>query len=356
MGTLYDCLLPKKYLALYIMIILGQSYASVTPMQADREVYDYLEQHLSCSINVLYIAGTKVRNLTIKEFVKHGYTCCKKAKRGDIVFGWGADVCIFAWFFSKLFGKKGIKFFSQNLIVNGENMGLKQRIRFWLYKLALGSANFEASVNSPQLIDFYSKMFDCNANKLHLVYDAMEITKWNLNILKTENCDDKYVFFGGKAFRDVNTFVKIAKLLPEVNFRAVVLQRMITQEMRETGNIEILHDLSIEEFYGELANASVCCIPLNALVPCGVSVMQQAMLMGVPIVSTETPSMRTIIPNDEHGFLLSRGDAEGMAARVKQLLTDKSLQERVSAHAKEYMKNFTYEEVAKQLCVVLNTL
>lgn len=165
-----------------------------------------------------------------------------------------------------------------------------------------------------------------------------------------------YVFFGGKAFRDIKTFIKIVKLLPAVQFKAVILKNMIMPEMNNLNNLEVYHDLNTEEFYNILNDASVCCIPLKASIPCGLFVMQHAILMNVPIVATDTMSMRTIIPDDTHGFLLPRGDAEGMAEKIELILRDDKIRKVITYNAKENMKNMTPDAVGKQICDVLDEI
>ena len=252
-------------------------------------------------------------------------------------------------------GGKKLTFINQNLICNPEGKGIKQRARVWLVRWALHSKNFQVTVNSPALVDFYAKVFHCDKKKFHVVYDSMSLDEKEKQMVRDRQPEDEpYVFFGGKAFRDVDTFLKIVKLLPDVKFKAVVLKRMMTPEMENLKNLEVYHDIEATEFYKILNNASVCCIPLKASVPCGVGVMQHAILMNIPIVSTETMSMRTIVPDDEHGFLLPRGDAKGMAQKIELLLQDQRLCQAVTAKAKKNMENMTPEAVGKQICDVLD--
>lgn len=246
-------------------------------------------------------------------------------------------------------------FVNQNLICNPEGKRLKQRLRIWLTRWALHCKNYQVTVNSPALVDFYAEVFKCSKDKFYVVYDSMSLSEEEeLMVCNRQPGDEPYVFFGGKAFRDVKTFLKIVKLLPKVKFKAVVLKSMMVPEMDSLKNLEVFHDITPTEFYQILNNASVCCISLAASVPCGVGVMQHAILMDIPIVSTETMSMRTIIPDDEHGYLLPRGDAQGMAQKIEILLQDNNLCQTITAKAKKNMENMTPEAVAKQICNVLD--
>lgn len=226
-----------------------------------------------------------------------------------------------------------------------------------LYKWALNRKCFFATVNSEALIDYYNSYFKCGKEKFFLVYDAMTLTsEESMTICRRDTYREPYIFFGGKAFRDVDTFCKIVKLLPKIRFKAVILKAMITPEMKNLKNLEVLHDIDRDKFNNILCNASLCCIPLSATIPCGLSVMQKAMLMGIPIISTDTPSMKTIIPNDDYGFLLSRGDSKGMASKIITLLNNKELYDKIVENGHKRMMKFSPENVGKQLIDVLDNL
>jgi hypothetical protein len=89
------------------------------------------------------------------------------------MFGWGGDLCLYAWL-RGIFGVKKVKYLSQNLIFNPEDTSLKQRIRGLLYRIAFKSKNFFATVNSPELKEFYAKTFHCSKDKFYTVLDAMD--------------------------------------------------------------------------------------------------------------------------------------------------------------------------------------
>ena len=325
-------------------------------MGADEGVTTYVCKEF-CNmggVKIIDIYAPKVRNLSLKEVVKQGFKCYKSAAPGDLIFGWGADVALYAWLRSRL-GRKRCMFLSQNLIVPPieENRGIKKRVRFLMYKMALKSKNFYVTVNSPQLIDFYSSMFDCSRDKFKLVYDAMRLNEKMEDDVKNRDGNDMYVFCGGKAHRDVDTFVKIVKAMPEVKFKVIFLKSMLTDEMFKLPNLDVLHDVEIDKFYEVLSGASLCCIPLKSEAPCGIYVMQHAILMGIPIISTETRSMRAIVPNDEYGYLLKRGDVDGMVSRLRLLLADKNIYKSIAENAKANMVNFTPLSVSKQLITAM---
>lgn len=242
------------------------------------------------------------------------------------------------------------KYYSQNLIFHEEYKGsMKSRFVYWLYKKALHSKNFAMTVNSEQLVDYYANMFMCSRDKFTVVYDGMDLKENEKNMVKLPD-SRSYVFGGGKAHRDIKTFMEIVKSLPNVHFKCVFLKESILPEMYELKNLEVYTNVPKNEFYKILNNATVCCIPLKSKAPCGLYVMQHTILLNIPIVSTETFSMRTIIPNDDCGYLMPMDDIQGMSEKVQMLMDNEVMRNKLTGNALANFDKFSPKKVGKQLC------
>ena len=193
------------------------------------------------------------------------------------------------------------------------------------------------------------KMFNCSKNKFALVYDSLCLNEDEMKIKRHENISS-YVFCGGKSGRDVDTFIKVVKMLPNINFKCVFKKDMITCEMFNIPNLEIYTDIPKKQFYDILSNATVCCIPLNSKAPCGLYVMQHAILMGIPIISTDTFSMKVLIPNDDCGYLCPMGDYITIKKKIQLLMNDNNLRKEISTNAINNFDKFDPINVGKQLC------
>ena len=325
-------------------MILIQSYTAPSEMHP-KSLFEKFDD-----IKVVFSKSDVPGALGIKKILWLALKSNLVSKRGELIFGWGGPVALYAWAIGNLLCLKR-KYYSQNLIFREESKAsLKGKFVYWLYKKALQSKNFAMTVNSEQLVDYYSNMFGCHKDRFSVVYDGMSLNEDEQNMRKNPQ-SQPYVFGGGgKAARDIKSFMEIVKALPDVHFKCVFLREAVVPEMYELKNLEVYTDVPKKEFYEILNNATVCCIPLKSKAPCGLYVMQHAILLNIPIVSTETFSMRTIVPNDECGYLMPMGDVKGMAEKVRILIDDKDLRKRLSHNALLNFDKFSPENVGKQLC------
>ena len=333
-------------------MILIQSYSSPTVMSADYGVYEVLKEHYP-EMRTIWYQTPKVSDCRIKKILTMALKSNLMSRRGDTILNWGGDSGVYAWAIGRLLGLNR-KYYSQNLIFREfTHLGLKGKVRYWLYKKALHSDNFAMTVNSEPLIEFYAKMFGCSKVKFTLVYDNRSLDESDTQT-KRDTTAEPYVFCGGKAARDVEAFVDIVKRMPNVQFKCVFSKEMLIEGIEMLPNLEVYSNLSSEDFYRIANNATVCCIPLKSMAPCGLYVMQHMVLMGIPIVSTETPSMRTVIPDDNCGYLLPMGDVDAMSRRVQELLDNENLRQRMAEKALASFDKFTPKSVGKQLCKAID--
>lgn len=339
-------------------MILLQSYSSPSELSEDKGVYKVLKENFP-ELKVIYKKDSRINSLRTKDFLKMALKVNSIKDDDNIIFGWGADACLYAWLFGVFtFRKKN--YLSQNLIVRenvSQKKGFINSLRFYLYKAALKSKNFYVTVNSEGLINYYTNIFKCKPDKFFVVYDSMSLgtpDKPHNTIANQQQSD--YVFCGGKSCRDIKTFTQIVIDNPDINFVCVFPEKMLTSKLKSLKNLKAFSDIPKEEFDNLLDNALICCIPLNSNAPCGLFVMQRAVLNSIPIVSSETFSMKTLIPNDNYGFLFPIGDSAGMTKAIRLLYASKEIRERISINAKKNFYKFEPHNVGKVLCSVIKKL
>ncbi len=137
------------------------------------------------------------------------------------------------------------------------------------------------------------------------------------------------------------------KIIGEGSERPVLerLAKSLGTDVNFIGKIE-----KHENVLKELKAASIFVLPSNRE-SFGITILE-AMLSGVPVISTATEGPRDHIKNGETGFLVKIGDHEELAERITELLTDKKLNSKLSANGREYAKLHDWENIAKNVAAV----
>lgn len=98
------------------------------------------------------------------------------------------------------------------------------------------------------------------------------------------------------------------------------------------GNIELLGWVGGEQKNALLATAEVYVLPsYNEGLPMSVL---EAMAAGMPVVSTPVGGIPEAVTDGVEGYLVAAGDIDGLAGRLRQLLSDPGLSERMGAAAR----------------------
>jgi glycosyltransferase involved in cell wall biosynthesis len=80
----------------------------------------------------------------------------------------------------------------------------------------------------------------------------------------------------------------------------------------------------------------------------------EAMACGVPVITT--PNCGSVVRDGVDGFIVPIRDAETLAERMEQLLTDDRLRNQMSRNAKERAKEFTWDQYCDRLLAALKEL
>jgi glycosyltransferase involved in cell wall biosynthesis len=73
------------------------------------------------------------------------------------------------------------------------------------------------------------------------------------------------------------------------------------------------------------------------------------MACGTPVVASETGGLAFLVRDGETGFHVPTGDPEALAERLRQLLGDELLRERLGRQAAEYAKRYSWPLMAEQI-------
>ena len=73
----------------------------------------------------------------------------------------------------------------------------------------------------------------------------------------------------------------------------------------------------------------------------------EAMMLGLPCISTDYPGADELIRHRENGILVPRGDTERLCEAIRQILTDADIREKLSKQARETSEAYKKEAVLK---------
>jgi glycosyltransferase involved in cell wall biosynthesis/cellulose synthase/poly-beta-1,6-N-acetylglucosamine synthase-like glycosyltransferase/O-antigen/teichoic acid export membrane protein len=84
----------------------------------------------------------------------------------------------------------------------------------------------------------------------------------------------------------------------------------------------------------------------------GISVIE-ANASGTPVVASNVPGLRDSVSNPHSGYLVEYGDVRAFEHRLKLLINDHDLRERLSKESIEWAKNFTWESSTEKMLNIL---
>jgi len=166
---------------------------------------------------------------------------------------------------------------------------------------------------------------------------------------------NKYLISVGRLIKrkDYATLLKALTLLDEnieviligdgpekYNLSTLAIQYGIHHRLHFTGFI------SEEQKYQYLGNADV--YVLSSLHEGFGIVLQEAMQVGLPIVSTNNGGQVDIVKDGENGFLVEVGDADAIASKINQLLSDPKLYLKIKVNNLIKIAQFSTDNICNQ--------
>ena len=191
-----------------------------------------------------------------------------------------------------------------------------------------------------------------------MIYNPIDIAKVE-RMGNEKNVDNKRftIVMTGRLTPPKKTerFVLLAKRFKDIGRSDILFQWIGDGELRSTMEQQI-HDLEVEDMvqilgfkrnpfpYVKSADMMFCCSGYEGfcLAIC------EAMVLGVPVVSTKTSGPIEIIDNDKYGILCDH-DEESMFNAVLTMVNDADLRRHYAMVGKERVKKYAAEECMKQI-------
>jgi len=117
----------------------------------------------------------------------------------------------------------------------------------------------------------------------------------------------------------------------------------LAKQLNIQDNVHLLGFLPEEKKFQYLSNSDIYILS-SVHEGLGV-VLQEAMQVGLPILSTNNGGQTDIVKEGENGFLVNFGDVAGLGDKINLLMKDKSLKRRLSANNKESINQFNINKI-----------
>lgn len=225
----------------------------------------------------------------------------KQSHCNDMIVCWYDFQGVLCYWLSRLTFKRR-KIVCINLLLKDKE-SMKNKVVAWLYKKALNSKYFVASVTSVEYGNHLKKRLGVDKD-LILLHDVFhEDYKVNGGVKVHPNT----VFCGGRNGRDWKFMIEVAKVMPHVLFHLVMPKVTYDEYQHELpSNVVAMYNISMEDFMKEMCSCEIVALPLDTEAPAGLIVLFQAAANMKYIITTDTMTTREylsdgrscLLPND----------------------------------------------------------
>jgi glycosyltransferase involved in cell wall biosynthesis len=189
-------------------------------------------------------------------------------------------------------------------------------------------------------------------SKTDVVYAGIDLDKFNPNVDGTEfrkkheigNDEIVVSLLGLVLKRKIDTFIKCLvhlNLKPEKDVKVLIggvgedysyLESMIQKhDLQFVNLLGFVPDAELPQFY---AATDIFVVAQNTLVECMGQSMKEAMACGVSVVGSNIGGVPEAISDNETGLLFVPDNPEDLAKKIKILIDDKDLRERIGRNAR----------------------
>lgn len=206
-------------------------------------------------------------------------------------------------------------------------------------------------VSASQEVEAYAKRFNLPKSLFKFIH-------FHTNIIKPKmfRSPNGYVLSAGRTGRDFHTLVEAATALP-MRF-VIISDQQSAKGINLPDNVSLFVDIPREEYLQFVMDCSFVVVSLQNLVKStGQVVILEAMAYGKPVVATDTVGTRDYIQSGVNGILVPPNNPVSLKKAIRQLVTDRSLQEKLSQNALNFVKeNCTFDIYVKKILDAVEAL
>lgn len=249
----------------------------------------------------------KARMITLEQCRK----AMKQTEADDIIFCWTQ----WAGLFMNLISRRRRKIISYNWLTPEAGMWTR-----WIYTKALRNKQLAVVINcqenGTELLRAYRVQDQGNIFYIPDVYDDGERFQHPCFI---RNKNKRYCFMGGRANRDWELFMHTAALCPEIQFLGAAVKSDWKDTLEIPCNVEMVYDITPEEYYVKLENAFLAIFPLKENKVSGLINIVKAVQLGKIVLVTNLPATRMYYPGECIDLLIQKGNVAEMAEAVQKV-------------------------------------
>ena len=300
----------------------------------DKKRVSFISEQTSKKIKEVY--SPKCKRLFIG-WLKGCLTVLGLSHHNDTIVCWYDFQAVLCYWLAKLSFRQR-KIVCINLLLK-DKASAKNKVVAWLYKKALKSKLFVASVTSVEYGIHLKKRLGIN-KELFLLHDVFhEDYKVNASLDVCPNT----VFCGGRNGRDWKFMIEVAKVMPHVQFHLVMPKVTYDEYQHELpSNVVARYNISMEDFMKEMCSCEIVALPLDTEAPAGLIVLFQAAANMKYIITTNTMTTREYL-SDGRGCLLPN-DVDVW----KKVITERIGNEKGNKEASAKLLNFLQTECSEE--------
>lgn len=261
----------------------------------DKNSLSFISKIIHKEIREVY---SSKENKLVLGWIKGCLCVLRQSYRNDTIVCWYDFQAVLCYWLAKLSFRQR-KIVCINLLLK-DKATAKNKFVAWLYKKALKSKHFVASVTSVEYGKHLKNRLGIDKD-LFLLHDVFhEDYKVNASLDVCPNT----VFCGGRNGRDWKFMIEVAKAMPHVQFHLVMPKVTYDEYQHELpSNVVAKYNISMEDFMKEMCSCEIVALPLNTEAPAGLIVLFQAAANMKYIITTDTMTTREYL-SDGRGCLL----------------------------------------------------
>lgn len=254
-------------------------------------------------------------------------------------------------FLNSLLKRKKCRHYVNEFITSEKSKGLYHYLKFLFLRFSLSSVHC-IMCSSKQEIEYYKSVLRLKNTKFRFVPLA---TNPKFIEIKPNFVGD-YIISAGRTGRDYKTLLDAVKNLP---LRLVLVTDYFNLTRKPLPkNVEVKHNIPLNELIGLTASAKFAVLPLQDLsISVGQSVLLEAMALGKAVIATRNASTIDYIADGETGILVNPGDSEEMKKAIMLLSEDPSKSAQIGARARVAIQgHYLVGEKIKRICSIIKEL